>query len=194
MEQDSNEPTIDNYRVINTLSGQGEGMKVFGIICLLAALVPVQPTGADVYRYTDQHGNEIHTNDLNKVPIGQREGAKVSDGDNLVTPSSDKESISADSAGLPDGKDSELKEEQLELEALKSKLREEFNALAEENARLKAEQKAAVTPAQRKAFNKQVVSFNTRFQAYKEKEAVYKTRLEHYNKRLKAETSNPDSR
>ena len=166
-------------------------MKVFGIICLLAALVPVQPTGADVYRYTDQHGNEIHTDDLSKVPVGQREDAKVSDGENLAKPGSDEEKTSTDSAGLPDG---ELKEEQLELEVLKTKLREEFHALAEENARLKAEQKEAVTPAQRKAFNKQVVSFNTRFQAYKEKEAAYKTRLEQYNKRLEAKTSNPDSR
>ncbi len=154
-------------------------MKVFGIICLLAALVPAQPTSADVYRYTDRHGNEIYTNDLNKVPVGQREDAKVSDGENLVKPGSS---------------DGELKEERVELEALKAKLREEFHALAEENARLKAEQKAAVTPAQRKAFNKQVVGFNTRFQAYKEKEAAYKTRLEQYNKRIKAQTSDPDSR
>ena len=169
-------------------------MKVFGIICLLAALVPAQPTGADVYRYKDQHGNEIYTNDLNKVPADQREGARVSDGENLDQPGSENEKTSPDPVRLSDGEAGDLREEQLELEALKTKLREEFNALAKENARLKAEQKTAVTPAQRKAFNKQVVSFNTRFQAYKEKEAAYKTRLEQYKKRSKAETSNPDSR
>ncbi len=169
-------------------------MKVFGIICLLAALASVQPAGADVYRYTDRHGNEFYTNDLNMVPIGQREGAKVSNSENPGQPGSANEKTSAGSVGLSDDQADDLKEEQLELEALKAKLKEEFNALAQENARLKAEQKTAVTPDQRKAFNKQVVSFNTRFQAYKEKEAAYKSRLEQYNKRLKARTSKTDSR
>lgn len=169
-------------------------MKVFGIICLLAALASVHPAGADVYRYTDRHGNEIYTNDLNKVPVGQRERAKVSDGESPGQPDSENETTAPPPPGLSDGQARDLKAERLELEALKAKLREEFNTLAQENARLKAKQKTAVTPAQRKAFNRQVVSFNTRFQAYKEKEAAYKSRLEKYNKRLKATTSNTDSR
>jgi len=168
-------------------------MKVFWIICLLAALAPVHSIGADVYRYTDQHGNEIYTDDLNKVPVGQQEGAKVSEGDGLLLPGLGEEKPASVPVRPSDGDSGDLKKAQVELDTLKAKLREEFNALAEENARLKAEQKTAVTPAQRKAFNKQVVSFNTRFQAYKEKEAAYKSRLEQYKKRLKAETSNPDS-
>ncbi len=194
MYTDSYEPTIDNYRVINTLSGQGEGMKVFGIICLLAALVPVQPISADVYRYKDPHGNEIFTDDLNRVPVGQRDGAKVPDSENLAPPGAGEDKTSSAPDRRSGGVAGDLNEEKVELEALKAKLREEFKTLADENIRLKAEQKTAVTPAQRKAFNKQVVSFNTRFQAYKEKEAAYKSRLEKYKKRLSSITSNPDSR
>ena len=168
-------------------------MKVFGIICLMAVMVPAQPTSADVYRYTDQHGNEIYTDDLDKVPAGQRESARVPDGENPApSPGSAKGKSSPGPVSVPDGKTGDLKEEQAQLEVLKARLREEFHSLAEENARLKAEQKNAVTPAQRKDFNKQVVSFNTRFQAYKEKEAAYKSRIEQYNKRKKTVTPNPE--
>jgi len=168
-------------------------MKLIGIICLLALFSPVQPAGADVYRYTDRHGNVIYTDDLDKVPDGQRESAKVPDEENLVPPGTKEEKRSSNPDTRSDGVTADHDGEKAQLAVLKTKLREEFNALAEENARLKAEQKTAVTPAQRKAFNKQVVSFNTRFQAYKEKEAAYKSRLEKYNKRSTTETSNPEN-
>lgn len=169
-------------------------MKVLGIICLLAFMVLVQPIGADVYRYKDQHGNEIYTDDLNKVPAEQRAGAKVPDSAN-PDPANVAESKAPSTPDPMSVKSTEdLKKEQVQLEALKQRLRKEFRSLAEENARLKAEQKKAITPDQRKAYNKQVVSFNTRFQAYKEKEAAYRSRLEQYNKRLNAETSKSDNR
>ncbi len=168
-------------------------MKVLWIICLLAFMVPAQPTGADVYRYTDQHGNEIFTDNLDQVPAGQRRNARVPDGENLTPRGSAEEKATADPDPLDDGRAQSLKEEKNALEALKEKLKEEFNTLAEENARLKAEQKKAVTPDQRKAFNKQVVNFNTRFQAYKEKKAAYDTRLEQYRKTEDAVSPNADN-
>lgn len=168
-------------------------MKIIGAICLVAVIGWAHLADADVYRYTDQHGNVIYTDSLDGIPDDQRSAAKVPDGENLVPPGS-KGPMASSGQPAPSGDATvDLKSEQAELEALKSTLKAEFKALADENTRLKEAQKSAVTPDQRKAFNREVVSFNTRFQAYKEKEAAYQSRLEEFNRRLKAATSTTDN-
>jgi hypothetical protein len=170
----------------------GDGMKFLGIICLLAVLVPVSSAGSEFYRYTDPHGNIIYTDDISRVPDAQRENAGVSEQQDFIpfgagASAAPPETVSPSKDALED-----LKIEQEQLEALKAKLELEFKSLAHENARLKAAQKKAITPDQRKAFNKEVVSFNTRFQAYKEKEAAYKSRRDKVNKRFDAAKSDAD--
>ena len=162
-------------------------MKIIGIIWLLALTLPVASTGAEVYRYTDQHGNVIFTDDLSNIPDQLRDKAVAVDDENDLPPG-----FGAGNAAASDAGGIDLRDERAQLEALKSELKEEFRSLAKENARLKEAQKTAVTPDQRKVFNRQVVGFNTRFQAYKEKEAVYNSRLKQYHKRLNAVPSNPD--
>jgi hypothetical protein len=181
------------YRVIYTLTGQGGGMKFIKIICLLAVMIPVASAGADFYRYTDQHGNVIYTDDINQVPDAQRTNARIADDESLTPPGSAASATSPDAGSLPDKAMDDLKGELEQLEGLRLKLKQEFNSLAKENTRLKAKQKTAVTPAQRKAFNKEVVSYNTRFQAYKQKEAAYKSRLEKYYRQVNPAKPNPDN-
>lgn len=170
----------------------GDGMKFLGIICLLAVLAPISSAGSEFYWYSDPHGNIIYTDDINKVPDAQRASAGVSEEQNLPFGSG---ASAAPPQTVPPSKDAlaDLKIEQEQLEALKAKLELEFKSLAHENARLKAAQKTAITPDQRKAFNKEVVSFNTRFQAFKEKEAAYKSRRDKVNKRFDAAKSDVDN-
>ena len=167
-------------------------MKIIGGICIFAVIVSAHSAGADVYRYTAQHGNAIYTDDLSNVPEGRRATAVISDDEDFKPPGS-ADATRTSPAATPNDAPFDLKGEHEKLEALKSELDEEFGILADENARLKAAKKTAVTPDQRKAFNKQVVSFNTRFQAYKEKEAAYRSRLDQYQRRIKAAESNPDN-
>ncbi len=164
-------------------------MKLFGIICLLAILAPVPSAHAEYYRYTDPHGNVIYTDDIHNVPEAQRTNARVSQVENLTPPGTGASVVPPDTGSPSKAVSDDLKIEQEQLTALKSKLDQEFKALANENARLRAAQKSAITPAQRKAFNIEVVSFNTRFQAYKEKEAAYKSRLEKFDQRFDAAKS-----
>jgi len=167
-------------------------MKLLGIICLLAILAPVASAHAEYYRYTDPHGNVIYTDDIHYVPEAQRANARVSDVEDLMPPGSGASAVPPDSGSTSEDVSDDLMIEKKELAALKSKLDQEFKVLADENARLRAAQKSAITPAQRKAFNTEVVSFNTRFQAYKEKEAAYKSRLEKFDKRYDAAMSKAD--
>ncbi|MGD9368106.1 MAG: DUF4124 domain-containing protein [Desulfobacteraceae bacterium] len=161
-------------------------MKRIGVIALLAILSLALPAGAEFYRYLDQHGNVIYTDDLGKVPVDQRDGAETI-GDS--SPIADRETA-AKGANIGIGTrqgdhQASLRRERIQLDEIKRELDSEFQRLADENTRLKAEQKAAVTPDQIKAVNRKAVSFNARFQAYQEKDAAYKTRLEAYNNRVK---------
>lgn len=152
---------------------------------LLAAIAFVYPVNAEFYKYSDRHGNIIYTDDLSNVPVDQRLNAKIYETTDQVPPPglSNVESDNI-SEGRQIDQDRHLVNERKQLEAIKENLDKEFKSLVEENARIKEEQKTAVTPKQVKYVNKKAVRFNTRFQAYQEKEAAYKTRLEAYNKRL----------
>lgn len=162
-----------------------------GIIIVLAAIALASTTRAEFYRYVDEHGNVIYTDDLSKVPENQRPKATMPEGsrESVLQRSLDADSRTEpeDAAvSKPESAEKSREHERIQLEALKKELREEFSSLVEENAKLRTEQKAAVTPDQRKAVNKKVVRFNARFQAYQEKEAAYKSRLEAYENILNA--------
>lgn len=168
-------------------------MKFIGLICLLSLVTTVSAAGSDIYRYTDRHGNVIYTDDINKVPDAQRAHAGVSEDESPMPPGPEASAAPPQSGSVSKDAMEALKVEKDRLEALKSILKQEYNSLVEENARLKAAQKTAVTPGQRKAYNKEVVNFNARFQAYKEKEAAYESRLEKYNNRSNSATSDHPS-
>jgi hypothetical protein len=152
----------------------------------LILLTLAAPGSAEFYRYQDQHGNVIYTDDLSKVPANQRSQATMYQ-ESLTNPSAPdlgKGQAADNSAERPADELEALKIEGQRLMKVKEKLDQDYNTLAGENAKLKAEQKEAVTPDQIKAVNKKVVGFNTQFQAYQEKSAAYEADVKAYNERL----------
>jgi hypothetical protein len=134
----------------------------------------------------------IFTDDLGKIPAERREQARTYEEDT----SGPAAAVEAEKAKQPtqeaEGDSTKaIRKEGERLQSLRDTLDEEYNALAEENRKLRDEQKQAVTPDQIKAVNKKVVSFNARFKAYEEKTEAFKTQLEAYNRRVEAhETKN----
>lgn len=161
-------------------------MKRIGVIAFLLATISLAtPAGAEFYRYLDQHGNVIYADDLSKVPIDQRDGAVTIGDSGPITHGETVAKGPDNGIGAPQSdQTASLRRERIQLDEIKRELDSEFQHLADENARLKAEQKAAVTPDQIKTVNKKAVSFNARFQAYQEKDAAYKNKREAYNKRV----------
>lgn len=162
-------------------------MKTIGIISLLAVMMLASPASAEFYRFVDEHGNTIYTDDLSKVPEDQRKKARMyNDTDEIPAPEApDKNNQDAPGEPLEEAKQA-LKGERNRLEKIQTELKEEFQSLTEDNARLRAAQKDAKTPEQIKDFNKEIMIFNTRYKAYKEKEAAYQAELDTYNDRVKA--------
>jgi hypothetical protein len=164
-------------------------MKTASMIGLLAMAVLLStPAAAEFYRYTDSHGNVIYTDDLSKIPPDKRAEAKsYQSSAQDATDASQPEAPAQPSATQQEQDPLEaIRAEGERLQGLKEDLDAEYNSLAEENSKLKAEQKEAVTPDQIKAVNKKVVSFNARFKAYQEKSETYKTQVEAYNRKVEA--------
>ena len=166
-------------------------MKKIWIVNMLALIVLVSPASAEFYRYTDPHGNVIYTDDLSKVPEAQRAQATMYE-ESLPKKTLPEKSDTPPAQPAADEMEA-LKSEGQRLIAVKAQLDKEYNELATENTKLKAEQKEAVTPDQVKSVNKKVVSFNTKFQAYQEKSAAYQADVESYNKRVRLAESKAEA-
>ncbi len=162
-------------------------MKTASILGLLAiALFIHSPSEAEFYRYTDAHGNTIFTDDLSKIPVDQRARAKAyEETEQSAAPSTPLDQPAKATETAPDSSEA-IRKVGAHLQSLRDALDQEYNALAEENSKLREEQKQAVTPDQVKAVNKKVVSFNARFKAYQEKAEAFKSELDAYNRRVEA--------
>ncbi len=159
-------------------------MKILVIFGLFATVLLVSQAGAENYRYVDQHGNMIYTDDMNQIPQDYRSKAEVITSTDFLSPfGTDTDGTKPKNPALPDPPGKDLENERRRLAATKARLEAEFRALVKENTGLKEEQKAAVTPEQVRAINKKAVDFNTRFRAYQEKKAAYEAQIKSFNKK-----------
>ncbi|MGD8837281.1 MAG: DUF4124 domain-containing protein [Desulfobacteraceae bacterium] len=162
-------------------------MKIISIFGLLTIFILTAQAGAEFYKYLDPHGNMIYTDDLHQVPEDQRSNPELRLGGDRIPPfGSDDTKHEAIKTAQPADQNKSLEKERLRLDSIKEKLEKEFRFLVQENAGLKEEQKAAVTPEQVKAINRKTVDFNTRLHAYQEKKAVYDAQIEDISKQLMA--------
>lgn len=142
-----------------------------------------QPVSAEFYRYKDRHGNVIYTDDLNKVPLDQREKVKSYKESVYQPPKAPKQEEDQINADQTDTEDKEYER----LRQQEEILTRERNALTEERDRLNQEKKNAVTPQQIKEYNRSIVDFNARIQAFEEKQKVFAAEVEKYNAEKKAQ-------
>jgi DNA repair exonuclease SbcCD ATPase subunit len=158
-------------------------MRYITTIGLLLIVVLVQPVSAEFYRYKDPQGNVIYTDDLNKVPLDQRETVKSYKESVYQPPKAPKREQEPKEI---DPTDTEDKEYQV-LRGQEKMLTQERNALTQEMDRLNQERQKAVTQQQIKAYNRRIVDFNARIQAYEEKQKVFTAEVEKYNAKKKAQ-------
>jgi chromosome segregation ATPase len=146
------------------------------MILVLFFLAMTLPASAEFYRFTDRHGNVIYTDDLSKVPPEQREQVKAYQESKYRPPkepaSKDDQDKATDSA--------EADKEYTRLRQQEEALETERNALKTERDRLNKEKIEAVTPEQIKEYNRSIVDFNARIQAYEEKRDAYAAEVQKY--------------
>lgn len=158
-------------------------MRCIITIALLFLVATALPVSAEFYRYKDEHGNVIYTDDLNKVPLDQREQVKSYEESVYRPPIVEKKDEAQGKAEEPGAEDKEYDRLRQQEEALNR----ERDALTKERDRLNQEKEKAVTPQQIKEYNRNIVDFNARIQAYEEKHKVFAAEVEKYNAEKKAQ-------
>jgi hypothetical protein len=156
-------------------------MRCIITIGLLFLVALAHPVSAEFYRYEDSHGNIIYTDDLGKVPPDQREKAKPYRESVYQPPKAPEQQQLQGKEGQGDAGDKEHQR----LSQQEEMLTRERDALTKERERLNQEKKNAVTPQQIKEYNRSIVDFNARVQAYEEKQKVFAAEVEKYNSEKK---------
>lgn len=142
---------------------------MIGMVCIVLLVATVGH--AKFYKYRDQNGTTIFTDDLSQVPKDQRPEVKTFESiiSPKVAPVLPRTSQNAKPESGPQGND---------LEAMKEWILKEQDSLNREKEALAASKKAVNIPNDQDAYNERVKVLNIRIDAYKKKLSLYRKTLE----------------
>ena len=141
----------------------------------------------EYYRYIDENGTVLFTDDLSKIPKEQRDNIDIKKGttpENSQLPSKDKSentNIETDKSN----NNTALASEAEELKAIKQALDNEYEAIGSENTKLSKLTKNLKDNKSIEAYNLEVKKINERTKAYQIKQSIYLKRANAYNSALK---------
>ena len=175
-------------------------MKYLKIFIIITFLMFSASAAAEFYKYVDENGNIHFTDDINQVPPEQRakirsyvESVSEDPAEQAVTRENQSEQDATDQqTNFPDlsGDESEsLEDAKKRINALKSEIDKEYEALVKEKEQLAKNKEKAKTRKQIIEFNKKVDSLNKRVVAYEQKGKDYKEQVDAYNQRIKRQDS-----
>jgi predicted RNase H-like nuclease (RuvC/YqgF family) len=146
----------------------------------------LSPASADFYRYVDEHGNVLFTDDLSKVPPEQRTAVQSYEASEppalpeVKEVKQEKKETAGETTTKNDKQHQKLFDQQ-------SSLNKEYDDLMAERSKLDAEKGKAVTQDQIKEYNEKINDFNTRIKAYEEKRDALTRDIKAFNDRIEAQ-------
>ena len=147
-------------------------MNLLRLTMMLIFIAGSVPASAEFYKYVDENGVALFTDDLSRVPVDQRPGVKEFTESHSVI--EDKKPMDID--GL-----------KKLLEDRKQKLDTEYQELMLQEARLEEEGKDAKTNEEIKNHNQKILGFNEKSRKYLENKNAYEKQAAAYRKRVKME-------
>ena len=158
------------------------------LIIVLITMVFTTSAYAEFYRYVDEHGNVMYTDDLSNVPPDQRDKVRPYEESESEPPPVEPKKAESPETGKAD-MTSELEKERQRLQEQEKALNQEYEDLMKMRSQLNEEKGTAVTNAQIKAYNQQIIDFNRRIQAYEKKRDALANEVKTFNKKVE-ENSN----
>lgn len=157
------------------------------LLAILAMLVltPIKAK-ADFYKYIDENGNTIFTDDLSKVPENQRDKVKKYQ-EPPQLPQSKKSVIKKTQKLNPENSQNisatsdEMNTKKEELEKRQTQLEKEYEALMEEKVALEHQKAESKGRNEIKIYNEQVRLFSDKLNKYNKKRITLETEVSEYN-------------
>jgi predicted RNase H-like nuclease (RuvC/YqgF family) len=149
----------------------------------LIFLVFTLPASAEFYRYVDEHGNVMFTDDLSKVPADQRDKVKPYEETQSAPAPKEAKSDSGPDTKTP-AADNPIEQERTRLQEQEKSLNAEYENLMSTRTQLNEEKQKAVTSAQIKEYNAKIVEFNAQIQAYEKKRDALAGAVTEFNKKV----------
>jgi chromosome segregation ATPase len=145
---------------------------------------------ADFYKYIDENGNIIFTDNLSKIPKNQRNKMEKY---HEPPPISRSKEAAVDNAQKLDSKDNSkisatdeaMKAKREELEKRQAQLEQEYEALMKEKTELEQQKAEAKGRHEIKKYNEHVRLFSDKLNKYNEKRISLETDVTEYNHAIK---------
>lgn len=147
------------------------------MVVLIVLLVPAM-AGAEFYKYRDANGVLRFTDDITEVPVDQR--AKLKEYQSVVT----TEPSTADKEEQG-GQEGSLGARAQTLEAERAALEQEYQAIIEEDRRIKASVADSENPADPEAYNQQLRELQQRIDAYAEHRKAFQEKASAFDAEIK---------
>lgn len=163
------------------------------LLVLVTALIMAGHAYAEFYKYIDESGNILYTDDLSKVPLDQRKDVRQYKESGPVEKAAEQDAgdVSPETgeaakpqASVSKEKARELTRQAKDLNARRETLDTEYNALIEERKKLEAEKDPAMSSEQIREYQKKIQQYNTRTKTYEEKREKLIEDVDAYNKSI----------
>jgi hypothetical protein len=187
------------------MKGDADMMKTIFASVLAILFLAGAPCHGQFYKYVDQQGNIIFTDDLSNVPTDQRHAVEEYEEPETSAPVQEttagklnQEPVqpsgnsTAQEAMAPTGND--LNPTKTELEANQAKLDEAYKALMAEKKQLEEDKSQAQNHKQIQAYNERVLQFSEKLTDYNEKRTAFEEQVKAYNATLAPNNSKPENK
>ncbi len=154
---------------------------------LLLVLALAAPVSAQFYRYTDESGNVRYTDDLSQIPEDQRKkvpGYYESQGQETQTaPEPEPEAAGPDVSGIES--EDELEQASQELQAMKTELQQEYDALVKTQEELMPDKAVTQSQAVAKKYKQDRARLEEQVRQYEKKREAYEQAVKAYNDKVR---------
>jgi len=153
-------------------------MKVHVVIAALLVLAAI-PVEADFYKYVDTDGTVRFTDDLSRIPIGQRPDVKMYDDVTADQPEASQMSVATQGISRENIVQDQAVEGQNRseikhlLEQRKDELDREYGELSSQMGQLKVESHRVKTRDDLDAYNQTMRQLNAKIAAYEKKRKIF---------------------